>query len=345
MTDILFCGKDTFSYHRTKVILSGLGKLDNVHVNLLKISSRDKNHALKLKQESSQHDFVFVPAFRHKDVAWIKKHSKAPVVFDPLISEYLTKVVDYGQWYKAPTKYLLDFKAIHAADYLIADTEAMKKYYSRFYHFPETRIAVISVGFIPDDFKASIQEKQDRLFHVGFYGSFVPLQGTNVIAKTALLLRNENIVFDIIGNGATYKDFLSDIKKYNLKNRHLHGWLPYEKLPAAISNFDIALGIFGHSGKAKRVIPNKLFHYAVMNKCIITRKSDAINEIFTPGTNIVSIEANAGKLAESIMELKNNPSVKSKIAENGYRLITQNYNDKEITLKLLNFLKPLTYTI
>jgi len=338
MIKILFCGKDHFSYHRTSVILKGIEKHNDIIAEKLTLSGRDKQNAEKLKSLSTKCDFVFVPAFRHKDVAWIKRHSNAPVVFDPLISEYLTKVIDYGQWYKAPTKYLLDAKAIHHADLLIADTQEMKEYYSRFFHYPESRIAVIPVGFIADDFVPSEKQNVDDSFHAGFYGSFVPLQGTDVIAEAALLLKKEDIVFDIVGNGATYKDFLSLIQKNDLSNIRLHGWLPYNQLPDMISSFDVALGIFGRSGKATRVIPNKLFHYAAMNRCIITRESNAIREIFTPGVNIVTITPTAENLAEVLIRLKNNHNEKHEIAQKGHDLITEKFNENCIANLLYSFL-------
>lgn len=338
MIKVLFCGKDKFIYHRTRVILKGIEKTPGISATVFPISKRDSENASTLSKLSAENDFVFVPAFRHKDVAWVKKHSNAPVVFDPLISEYLTKVIDYGQWYKAPTKYLLDFRAIHAADYLIADTQAMKDYYGGFFHFPPSKTAVVPVGYIADDFSPLKNNNDNSDFHTGFYGSFVPLQGTDVIAKAASLLRNENIVFDIIGNGATYKSFLSSIEKMKVPNIRLLGWLPYKDLSEAISRFDVALGIFGGSGKAARVIPNKLFHYAAMKKCIITLDSKAVREIFSPGENIIGIKRDAETLAETILKLKEDTALREKIAGAGCDLVSESFNEISIAKTLLRFL-------
>lgn len=341
MIKVLFCGKDKFSYHRTGVILKGIEKSAEIKATVLSIKNRDNSNALELSKLSKEHDFVFVPAFRHKDVAWVKKHSNAPVVFDPLISEYLTKVIDYGQWYKAPTKYLLDYKAIHAADYLIADTQAMKDYYCGFFRFPPSKVAVVPVGYITDDFRPAENNNDNNDFHAGFYGSFVPLQGTDVIAKAASLLRNESIVFDITGNGATYKSFLSSIEKMNVPDIKLLGWLPYKELPQVISRFDVALGIFGDSGKAARVIPNKLFHYAAMKKCIITLDSSAVREIFSPGENIIAIKRDAETLAETILKLKADAALREKIAGAGCDLVSESYNEISIAKTLHRFLSEI----
>lgn len=335
---VLFCGKDKFTYHRTKVLLEGLKKAKGITCSTLSIEERNAVNAAKLKELSSEVDFVIVPAFRHKDVSWVKRHSQAPVVFDPLISEYLTKVIDYGQWYKAPTKFLFDYSVLRHADFLLADTEAMKQYYSKWFCFPKDKIGVVPVGYISSDFEPKKHITTDGKFHVGFYGSFVPLQGTDVIAKAAALLKNENIIFDMIGNGATYGEFLKIKEKNKLSNIQLHGWLPYEKLSDTIAGFDICLGIFGRSGKAERVIPNKLFHYAAMQKCTITRESDAINEIFSPQNNIITIVPNADKLAESILALKNNQTQTQSISEASYNLISNSFNEHSIAEKLINFL-------
>ncbi len=336
---ILFCGKDKFSYHRTRVLIEGLKKIENVSCSTFSISARDASNAQKLKELSIDVDYVIVPAFRHKDVRWVKKNSQAPVVFDPLISEYLTKVIDYGQWYKAATKYLFDRRTLNGADFLLADTEAMKSYYTRNFGFPAQRICVVPVGYISDDFVPKNHPTSDRDFHVGFYGSFVPLQGADVIAKAAFLLKNENLVFDMIGNGATYNNFLKIKEQNKLSNIKLHGWLPYEQLSDTIAEFDICLGIFGRSGKAARVIPNKLFHYGAMQKCMITRDSSAIREIFDPNKNIIVVEPMAEKLAEAILEIKKNQIRKQYIAEAGHQLISTMFNEKIIANRLVDFLR------
>lgn len=335
---ILFCGKDKFSYHRTRVLIEGLKNTKGIELSVLSVGGRNAGNAALLKTQSAEADVVLVPAFRHKDVKWVKKHSMAPVVFDPLISEYLTKVIDYRQWFKAPSKYLFDYSVLHAADYILADTEAMKEYYSRFFRIPANKIGVVPVGFISNDFKPLKREITDSR-RVCFYGSFVPLQGSDIIAKSAHLLQKEQVSFDIIGHGATYADFLKIIQQNNLTNINLHGWLAYDQLSNAIAEADVCLGIFGKSGKATRVIPNKLFHYAAMQKCIITLESKAIREIFTPGENIITVDRNPQQLAEAIMHMLQNKKSSDDIAKKAHHVIAGSFNEKAIAERLVYLLQ------
>lgn len=335
---ILFCGKDSFTYHRTRVLIEGLKKHTAAECVVLPVTARDKTNAGKLAARSAEADFVIVPAFRHRDVAWVKRHSRAPVVFDPLISTYLTRVIDYRQYHKAPTKFISDFVTLRRADYLVSDTGEMKKFYTKYFGVAAHRIGVVQDGYITEEFFPTENPKTDAQFHVGFYGSFVPLQGADVIARAAYLLRNEDIVFEIIGAGATYRSFLKFIRKHNLNNVVLHGWLRHDQLPDAIARLDLCLGIFGRSGKADRVVPNKLFHYAAKKKCIITRTSPALQEVFTPGHDVIAIDPDPGVLAETIMALKDNAALREAVAAAAYKTISEGYSEVKIAEALLDFL-------
>ena len=336
---ILFCGKDSFTYHRTRVLIEGLRKHPHAGCELFSITGRNRENGKELSKRSAEADFVLVPAFRHKDVGWVKQYSRAPVVFDPLISTFLTRVVDYGHYHKAPMKYLFDLTTLRKADLLISDTLEMKKYYSRRYGIAEDRIGVVQDGYITDEFFPTENKHSDAMFHAGFYGSFVPLQGADIIAEAAALLRNEDIVFEIIGAGAMYASFERFIQKNKLNNVIRHGWLRHDQLPDAIGRLDLCLGIFGRSGKAARVVPNKLFHYAAKKKCIVTRESPALYEVFHPGHDIVAIGCHADALAESILDLKRDAVRREQIAAEAYKTISEGFTELKIAEALLSFLK------
>ena len=106
---LLFIGKTDFQYNRDLILLNGLKKRADVSVDVLRIRKRNLATFKEIRKKSKDVDFVVVPSFRHKDVAYIKLASNAPVVFDPLISKYMTRVLDYQVKWKGPHKYLVDW--------------------------------------------------------------------------------------------------------------------------------------------------------------------------------------------------------------------------------------------
>lgn len=328
---ILFTGKSDFKYNRVRVLHEGLKKTKGVEVLLFPITNRKNFDRAAFAEMEARADVIYIPPFRHRDVAFIKKIATKPVIFDPLISKYMTRVVDYGQWWKAPMKYFLDKKPFSICDRLLVDTEVHGEYFAKKFKLLPEKISTLPVGVDTADFFPKRVKKTDEKFRVGFYGTFVPLQGAGKIAEAAYLLRNEkDIVFELIGDGRGAEAVTKRIKKYNLKNINFLGWAKYEEMNDLLNGFDICLGIFGDSLKADLVVPNKIYHYAAVGKAIITKDSPGIREVFSGKENIVLSDNSPEDLAEKILFLKNNPAKREAIAQSGFKLISKNYNETAI---------------
>ena len=336
---ILFVGDYDKEYNRTKILADGLGHL-GVEINHFPFKKHTREVQKDIRELSKDIDIIFLPSFTHKDVKFVKQNSHCPVVFDPLISRYLTKVFDFKQVSRfsprAYKNYLKDKIAFKYADKIIADTEAHKKYYIQKFKVPSEKIEVVEVGVDCKTFYPQSQNLSKSEFIVGFYGGFIPLQGVLNIVKTAQILSSEkDIVFKLIGNGYEYDKINKYILEHKITNVELQGWIDYKDLPSAINQFDICLGIFGETPKAEMVIPNKIYHYASCRKAIITKETKGIKEVFSHNDNIVLCSSNPKDIAEAIVRLKNNDTERKQIAETGFKLISENYNSNTIAEKLL----------
>lgn len=338
---ILFVGKKNIDYNRVRVILAGLKKMPDVEVAIYVFGKRRKFNAAKFRELQKDADFVYVPPFRHRDVAFIKKHTDKPVIFDPIVSKFLTKL-DYGHWWKAPFKYLLDWIPFIKADILLADTEAHKAYFVKMFRLNAAKVHTLYIGVDSTDF-FSTPKTDDGKFHVGFYGSLVPLQGGDIIVKAAKLLKNKtDIVFDIIGPATKNKKIYNYMLNNDLTNIVLHGWVDYHKMNALLNKFDLCLGIFGSSKKADIVIPNKIYHYSSINKCTITKETKGVLELFTNDTNIALCQNNPEALAQRIMELKADTVKRERIANASYKLITEEFSELRIAERFYEILNELS---
>lgn len=337
---ILFAGKSKLDYNRVKVIKAGLAQLKDVQVIEFKIVKGNAENLNKLKQLSNEVDFIYIPPMRHSDVSYVKKHTSKPIVFDPLISKYLTKA-DYGQFWKLPVKYYLDKIPFTKADILLSDTNAHRSYFIEKFKLNAQKVHTLYIGADTQTFYKQEKETQEgNKLVVGFYGSFIPLQGTDKIAETANELRDrKDIFFEIIGNGYTFNKAKALAKKWKLTNIHFHGKVSYEELSPLINTFDICLGIFGDSKKSDMVIPNKVYHYASIGKCILSKDTHGIKELFTENKNIVLCENLPKVMAKKITDLKENPEQIKKIGLAAEKLLRTDYNEVEVAKRFLSILK------
>jgi len=292
-----------------------------------------------------KYDFIFVPAFRHKDVLLAKflgLLTNKPVVFDPFVSRYETKVVDQKKVtpysMQARHNFRIDRLSFRLADIVLADTLAHAEYYAREFGIDRSKFKRVPVG-VPEEFFSLSKiwkEKENRkksYFLVQFYGSFLPLQGIEHIVQAARIVasKNRGICFELIGSGQTFPMIRRLVEEMELENIILRDWIPFQELPEVVSRADICLGIFGNTEKALRVVPNKVFQCLSLEKPVITGKTPAILEYFEDRENICLCEvANADSLAETIMLLKDNEELRRKIARNGHKLIQENFTSELI---------------
>src|SRR3989344_652292 len=225
--------------------------------------------------------------------------SRKKIVIDPIISLYDTMVCDRGilggRGLKAAYYYFLDWFSGVASDLIIFDTNENINYFSKTFHIKKEKFKRIFIGADEDVMKPlNIPrgvENTSKKFTVHFHGYFIPLQGVEYIVKAAKILENENIIFNIIGKGQTYKEVFNLAENLKLKNINFIGAAPFFELPKYILGADVVLGIFGNTNKARRVIPHKVYDALATGKPVITMKSAAIEELFSDGRDLILTNA------------------------------------------------------
>ncbi len=320
---ILVTGPYEENYNRTRILLDGLkARGHDVREHPIK---DDGELLYKLSQDV---DFVFVPCFMHKYVPFINKNVNCPVVFDPLISKWITNVLDYKKVSRFSLRALKDryrdHQAMKHSDLVIIDTHERKKMFEEMFDLPDSDIKVVYVGSNTKDFKP-LERQTNSNFEVGFVGGFIPLQGVKKIVKTARIMKTERVRFTLIGTGHEYEEVKNLVKKEN--NIILKGWIPYKDLNTEINRFDLCLGIFGDSIKASSVIPNKIFHYASSGRPILTMDSEAIKELFTNRKDIFLCKNNPQDMAAEIRRIKNSPEELDFVSKEGHKLVDEQFNE------------------
>lgn len=340
------------AYPRNAVIRKGLAKsgatVRECRVSPhLKFWARYAGLAARFRKDT---DIVFVPEFCQKDVpaaAFLARLSGKKVIFDPLVSRFETKIVDWG-WKPADSpaarwNHRIDRKAFRRADLILADTTAHKEYYCAEYGIDPAKIEVLPIGYDDELYRpadgssgASAADRPGGAFEVLFYGSFVPLHGAEVIAEAARIVAAADpaVRFTLIGGGRTLEN--AKVAAAGLPNVAFIWRLPEADLRARIAASDLSLGIFGRTEKARRVVPNKIFQSMGMGKPVITSRTPAVEEFFRDGAEIrLCGEPLAETLAAAVLEMKREPGLRDRIARAGLELVRERYSAAEIGRRLL----------
>ena len=301
---------------------------------------------------SGSFDVVMVGYIGQLDVLWVKLlnvfHHK-PVVFNPLISLYDTLVTDRQIYAKGsmPAKalYSLDKWSMKLADLVILDTHAHIEYITELFDLDPKKFIRVFVG--ADDkifYRRDDRPREDGLFRVLFFGKFIPLHGIHHILYAAKELdNNQEIRFQIIGRGQLSKEIHKLAEILQLRNVDFIDWVDYEDLPQYIHDADVCLGIFGDSGKAQRVIPNKVFQCLAMEKPVVTSLSPASLELMVSGHHGILCEPPFTEaIKESIQQLKQNVLLRQRLAVNGGKLFQENLNSIRLASELADLLRSQT---
>ena len=351
---ITFFGAYDPAYPRSAVIRKGL-RLNGADVAECRAGAHLKSwvrYPLLMARWKRSPDFVFVPEFCQKDVplaAFLARLAGKKVIFDPLAARFETKVVDWG-WKPTDSpaswwNFQIDRAAFAAAGLVLADTAAHKAYFCETYGLDVGKVEVLPLGyddeaFFPRTAAASTEAgRENERFEVLFYGSFLPLHGTEVIVEAAKIVaaKDPSVHFKLVGSGRTQAAVRAGAA--DSANVEFLGWQPLGDLPGLIAGADVCLGIFGRTEKARRVVPHKIFQCLGMKKALITARTPAVEEFFQHKRNIfLCDEPLAESLAAAVLELKKDRELREAAAGAGFALVREKYSAKAVGRRLLDII-------
>lgn len=236
-----------------------------------------------------------------------------PVIFNPLVSLYDTVVADRGRFGRgspaAEVVRFVDRRAFRRADVVVADTEAHARFFREAFGLRPDRVTVCLAGAEDRLFHPGWQP--ERPFHALFVGKLIPLHGLETILATAALA--PEISFRIVGSGQ-----LESLLVERPANVAWIPWVEYEDLPGEIQSAGCALGVFGTTEKAARVIPNKAFQALACATPLITADTRAARELLTDGRDALLVPpGDPAALAGAVRTLAGDPAARARIGAAG----------------------------
>jgi glycosyltransferase involved in cell wall biosynthesis len=279
MKTALWWGRTDRTYSRNRILLTAFSDLGWCVEYFHPASSRlglVESYVRRLRRP----DLIWVPCFRHTDISsaahWARKWD-VPMIIDPLISAYEKDVWERTRFpqesLRGRRRRNWEARLFSSADRVIADTPAHLLYFEKEFNLTREYFSIIYVGAEDAVFRPMpVMTAEDR-FEILFYGSFLPLQGADVIIEAAQMTRKEDIRWTLLGAG----DLKDDIRRRaeGFRNIRFEPWIAYDQLPYRMAKADILLGVFGTTPKADLVIPNKVYQAMAVGRPIITRRATA----------------------------------------------------------------------
>ena len=262
-----------------------------------------------LRRPRRDFDALVVGYPGHLDLPAAKRAANGrPVIFNPLVSLADTLVCDRRRFRagSVPARVLgaVDRAAFRTADLVVADTAAHAALFNR---LGARRVEVCFVGAEERVFRPGWQMLEP--FTALFVGKLIPLHGIETVCEAARLA--PEIRFRVIGSGQ-----LEHVLAQRPPNVDWVPWVEYSRLPEQLWGCGCALGIFGTSEKAQRVIPNKVFQALACGAPVVTADTPAIRELGEDGPLLVP-RGDAPALADSVRELARDASLRAGIAARG----------------------------
>jgi glycosyltransferase involved in cell wall biosynthesis len=291
---------------------------------------------LALRRPRERFDAVVVGYPGHTDLPAARRAARgAPVVFNALVSLADTLVGDRARFrpgsLAARALAAIDRRALRAADLVVADTEANADFLAELGEIPRARIAVCLVGAEERLFAPPWKAAGPPLF----VGKLIPLHGLETILAAAALV--PELRLRVAGSGQ-----LDHLLAARPPNVDWIPWIPYEQLPEYVRGAECALGIFGTSAKARRVIPNKAYQALACGTPLVTADTPAARELLVDGESALLVPpGDPEALAEALGRLAADGELARRLGEGGLRTYRERASEEVLGRRWRSLLEGL----
>ena len=249
--------------------------------------------------------------------------------------------------------YSIEKKGTEMADALIAVDSTIKDYLIDSFDIDKKSVFCIPNGINPncfpvqeiaDDFRSKYANNEEILLVCA--RKFGPAYGTDVLLRAMNLIINEEgekaIKLILVGGGQLHKSFIKYIKSNNLgDNIYIKGRVPHSEILEYLSIADININTFSHIPNVKdkavysmtealdNALPistsNTTLEGLASGKCTIVCTAGGIYSGISPtDTGVLLPDKNEDMLADVIIKLTKDSTLRAKLGSNGRNYIIKN---------------------
>ena len=236
----------------------------------------------------------------------------------------------------------------HKSNKVIAVTEAFKKnLISR--GIPNEKIEVITNGSNLELFRQRDKDLDllsslnlQNKFIVGYIGTHGLAHSLDFIMNSISKVKDKDIHFLFIGDGAMKKDIIKIANNLKLKNVTFLDSIPKEEVPHYLSICDISLAPLKDRENFRTVIPSKIFEASAMRKpTLLGVKGQAQEIIEKYQAGVCYIPENEEDFIAKLMMIKDKENYLK--YKKGCIKLAEAYDRKKLAKNMLNIIKKLTF--
>jgi glycosyltransferase involved in cell wall biosynthesis len=174
-----------------------------------------------------------------------------------------------------------------------------------------------------------------QLFTALFVGKLIPLHGVETVLEAARIA--PDLCFRIIGSGQ-----FDELLTRRPPNVDHVTWVDYDRLPHELHSAGCALGVFGTSEKAGRVIPNKAFQALACGVPLITADTPAARELLVDEESALLVPpGDAEALAVAVRRLAVDPALAKRLADGGLQAYRTQASEQVLGERWRNLIEQL----
>ena len=281
--------------------------------------------------------------------AWgLSKIKQKPWVFElrDLWPESIKTVGAMKQGRVIDTLEKIELALYKSANRVVAVTDAFKEnLISR--GIDESKIDVVTNGSNVELFypRAKDAELLDELnlkdkFIIGYIGTHGMAHSLDYIVKSISKIKDRNIHFLFVGDGAKKAKVVQLAKELNLKNVTFLEPISKDEVPRYLSICDISLAPLKRSDTFKTVIPSKIFEASAMQKpTLLGVEGQAQKIIEKYNAGVCFKPEDEGDFLEKLEQIRDEKIYKE--LQDGCQKLAIDFDRKTLANKMLNIIKEL----
>lgn len=217
--------------------------------------------------------------------------------------------------------YNIEGRAVKNASKIIVVSESMKNFVINEWKIPEDRIKVIPSGFFASKIRNDISQSLVDPNVISRVGSLFVHLDVDAIIELAKSLRDTDVKINLVGGGVAENELKVRIKKYDLDNVIISGWVPYNEAIQIMNRSLLTFESIKDTMTTRLASPIKILNYAALGKPIVLSDVSDLGEVFKrKNAALVSDPSDIDQFVENVHLLLDNQNLRNQIGNNALNL-------------------------